>query len=552
MTGRIPHVAILVLGMHRSGTSAATRVLNLLGADLGTELLQPAQDNAKGFWEHKQVVAIHERLLAELGRNWQDVRSLPVGWEQSAAAQNARDALVQVLAGDFSESPFWAVKDPRLCRLLPLWLPLSDILNVRFHTLHVSRHPDEIASSLQARNNMSLEHARLLWMRYAVEANLGSRALPRAALPYVQLLSDWKGSLASVAAQLGLTWPVELDDAAQAVDDFLSPMERHHKAALSEGVLPKLLQQLCDAYASPPSDARWPLIDSCVDACENASGAILPGVDYLHARLDAAEAGLAAAMGNEKALAERNECMLAELAEVVARLPGRIKLAGARTSVAKVYYRTDDEHYVEERSVACAWPEDATRSTLAFELVEPASLNFLRFDPMDHAGQFEVSSVKIDGIELKSLDSRVVHFNQYRIATPQGGIRFASSDADPHLDLLVSTDRIKARRIEIECRSISAGDEQAEAVDRLLAGRLQTLQLALNGVIQGQAALPAQMLERWRNETGDLRALIEAEARAAAEARKMMQQRLEMLDQQYQVISQQLQRGLLGLFRRKY
>lgn len=551
MTDRIPHVAILVLGMHRSGTSAATRVLNLLGADLGTELLQPAQDNAKGFWEHKQVVAIHERLLAELGRNWQDVRSLPAGWEQSAAAQDARDALVQVLADDFSESPFWAVKDPRLCRLLPLWLPLADDLNVRFRALHVSRHPDEIAGSLQVRNNMSLEHTRLLWMRYAVEANLGSRSLPRAVLPYAQLLSDWKGSLAGVATQLGLTWPVDVDEAAQAVNDFLNPMERHHKAAPSETALPELFQQLCDAYALPPGDVRWSLIDARVDACENASVAILPSFDYLHARLDAAEAGLAVAMGNEKALARRNEYMLIELAEMAARLPGQVKLAGTPAN-AKIYYRTDEEHYVEERSVACEWPEDATRSTLVFELVEPAPLNFLRFDPADYAGQFEVLSVKINGVELKSLGSRVVHFNQYRIAALQGSIRFASSDADPHLDFLVSTERIEARRIEIECRSISLGDEQAEAVDSLLAGRLQPLQLALEGVIQGQAALPAQMLERWRNETSDLGALIEAEARAAAEMRQMMQQRLDMLDQQYHAISEQLQRGLLGLFRRKH
>ena len=50
---------ILVLGMHRSGTSAVTRCLNLLGAEIGSKLLPPAEDNRSGFWEHADVVSIH-------------------------------------------------------------------------------------------------------------------------------------------------------------------------------------------------------------------------------------------------------------------------------------------------------------------------------------------------------------------------------------------------------------------------------------------------------------------------------------------------------------
>ena len=40
---------IIVLGMHRSGTSALTRVLNLLGVELGTNFVPPDWDNPKGF-----------------------------------------------------------------------------------------------------------------------------------------------------------------------------------------------------------------------------------------------------------------------------------------------------------------------------------------------------------------------------------------------------------------------------------------------------------------------------------------------------------------------
>src|SRR6185312_12242151 len=78
--------AILVLGMHRSGTSAVTRVLNLLGADLGSRLVAPAADNPAGFWEHADAVKINDDLLQALGRTWYDMRDMPANWLESDAA----------------------------------------------------------------------------------------------------------------------------------------------------------------------------------------------------------------------------------------------------------------------------------------------------------------------------------------------------------------------------------------------------------------------------------------------------------------------------------
>ena len=82
--------AILVAGMHRSGTSALTGALNVLGISLGQHLLAPGEDNPKGYWEHQSAVEIHERLLTALERRWDDVRPLPAGWLTSEAAQTAR------------------------------------------------------------------------------------------------------------------------------------------------------------------------------------------------------------------------------------------------------------------------------------------------------------------------------------------------------------------------------------------------------------------------------------------------------------------------------
>src|SRR5262245_31306424 len=123
VTTRHSSRAILVLGMHRSGTSAVTRVLNLLGAGLGTRLLPPVPgDNEKGYWENQDALEINERLLSGIGRSWHDVRDMPHGWQQSAAASDAYAAITRFVEVEFESSSLWAVKDPRICRLAPIWL----------------------------------------------------------------------------------------------------------------------------------------------------------------------------------------------------------------------------------------------------------------------------------------------------------------------------------------------------------------------------------------------------------------------------------------------
>src|SRR3546814_15012580 len=68
---------ILILGMHRSGTSALTRVLNLLGVALGERLMPAGKGNESGHWESLAVYEAHEQLLTALGRRWDDFREMP-------------------------------------------------------------------------------------------------------------------------------------------------------------------------------------------------------------------------------------------------------------------------------------------------------------------------------------------------------------------------------------------------------------------------------------------------------------------------------------------
>ncbi|MEX0585828.1 MAG: hypothetical protein WD176_04250, partial [Pirellulales bacterium] len=74
---------ICVLGMHRSGTSLVTRLLNLLGVDLGVSAaLRPADRfNPTGYWEHQAFIDINDELLRRLGGSWRQIpRLLSPGW----------------------------------------------------------------------------------------------------------------------------------------------------------------------------------------------------------------------------------------------------------------------------------------------------------------------------------------------------------------------------------------------------------------------------------------------------------------------------------------
>ena len=69
---KVKKSAILVAGMHRSGTSAVCRVLSILGCTLPKTLSGSAPDNERGFWESLAVKDLNDRILASAGSAWDD------------------------------------------------------------------------------------------------------------------------------------------------------------------------------------------------------------------------------------------------------------------------------------------------------------------------------------------------------------------------------------------------------------------------------------------------------------------------------------------------
>jgi len=222
-----PPAVVVVLGMHRSGTSALTRVLNLLGVELGTELLPPNPDNQTGFWEHVGIYQTQEELLVELGSGWDDVRPLPRNWLASPPARAAKRRLAAIVERDFGRTALWGFKDPRTCRLVPLWRELFADLGVEPGYVLTVRNPLDVAGSLRARDGFPLAKSYLLWLRHLLDSERDTRGATRVIVGYDALLADWHAVADRIAGGFGLRWPIAPPDVAAEVALFLQRALRH-------------------------------------------------------------------------------------------------------------------------------------------------------------------------------------------------------------------------------------------------------------------------------------------------------------------------------------
>ena len=223
--------AVLVAGMHRSGTSALARVLTLAGCDLPRTLVEAKPDNVAGFWESPRVVELNDEILASRGSCWDDWQPFDRGWHDSPAAGPLRDRALDVLRREYGESRLFVLKDPRICRLLPFWTGALARLDVQPCAVLPIRSPLDVAASLDNRNGIDPCVAYLIWLRHVLDAEADSRGLPRAHVRYDELLADAPGTLDRIGRDLGLALPRrEVPAAAADIDAFLSPDLRHHRS----------------------------------------------------------------------------------------------------------------------------------------------------------------------------------------------------------------------------------------------------------------------------------------------------------------------------------
>lgn len=148
--------AVVILGMHRSGTSCLTGSLQDKGLYLG-RVSQRGEFNPKGNRENGAIVQLNDEILVGSGGRW-DKPPASITWSDTHVPR--RD---EIIARFEAATPgLWGFKDPRLLFTLPFWQERL----TRLTFVGSFRHPRDVAGSLRARNHMSGEDALEMWASY--------------------------------------------------------------------------------------------------------------------------------------------------------------------------------------------------------------------------------------------------------------------------------------------------------------------------------------------------------------------------------------------------
>ncbi len=137
---------VIILGVHRSGTSLLTRMLEAVGLFVGNDL--------QGDHESKVVIAVSNHYINKTGGSW-DAPHYP----------NASDLKTNYIARAFDASfdgikdafgpmqGFWGLKDPRMVITLPMWLQIFPEAKI----IYIKRSPADIARSLSVRHQQLIQ-----------------------------------------------------------------------------------------------------------------------------------------------------------------------------------------------------------------------------------------------------------------------------------------------------------------------------------------------------------------------------------------------------------
>jgi hypothetical protein len=212
--------------MHRSGTSAVARGLAALGVELGSNFLDAQPENPTGYWEDRTIVDLNERVLRALGLRWDDAAPIDPSRFSGWRMWRLRRETSRYLGRWFTAQALWGFKDPRTIRLLPFWLQVLRERRVEDAYLLVIRNPASVASSLHARQKMTVEAAQRLWLSYVVPFLDRLEAKPLAVVDYDLLMGDPRGQLERIARKLELP-AAGSPQADSFVNDFLDLKLRH-------------------------------------------------------------------------------------------------------------------------------------------------------------------------------------------------------------------------------------------------------------------------------------------------------------------------------------
>ena len=522
---------LLVLGMHRSGSSAITRVLNLLGATLPEELIGAGDGNAVGHWESVAAVMLNDAVLASAGSSWEDWGPINDDWRNSGVKGEMLDRVTQVVQDHVSLGPLFVLKDPRLCRLADLWLEAMAAADVEPRVLLMLRNPAEVCASLEQRDLMAPGYGQLLWLRHVLDAEYFSRGVPRVTCHYDQLMRNWHGMVDRLKTGLGIALPRNAPAIHVEINKFLSGEHRHHELGSAAGLNEvgssdwlrrtyAILLAWSEQGENPADHAELDQIRHEFDQAYSTFARLLLGAGMtgnagagsqlkreLSAQLEASRHAAEAASKAVEAATMRQAAAAEHEAELQARLAAshaqaaqlQSEIAALHSEAERAAQLASDADTLRAREAELAAQLDAGTTQAAQLQIEIAALR----SEAERAAQLEM--------EVAALQARAAQLAQ-DVSRLEAALLTVEGASEMERQMRVTAEQALAARIEelhqAEVRNAELAGRSA-AVESALLQRQEELAQVWNTLLAAEKAAAAASsraeMERERREDGERR-----------------------------------------------
>jgi hypothetical protein len=250
-------VALFVMGVPRSGTSALARVLALCGATLPAGMKGADRANPRGYWEPRQALHLNDAILRRHGSAAFDT-SLRLQEEGAFDADEKAACIAEIGAflTTLPAAPLVLIKENRITLLSGVWFEAARLAGLDIAVVIPVRHPQEVTASGAAALRASPELSSALWLKYNLLAERHTRALPRVFVDYANLLDDWRREITRISAALAIDLNTRDEG---AIEEFLTPdlQRQRHCGPVTDRFGTDWMSAVYEALRAAARDEPW-------------------------------------------------------------------------------------------------------------------------------------------------------------------------------------------------------------------------------------------------------------------------------------------------------